>query len=249
MADQNKAAGVNKHGLPRRIPEDVKREVRKRCGFGCIVCGCGFIQYEHLDPEFNDAKIHDPNCIVTLCPTCHGSVTSKFWSKQRIKKHALKPKCIQDGYLKHVFDFYADGHPEVKIGGALLRNCPVPVEAYGMPLIQIKPPEEKDGPFLFSGVFCDKSGAPTLNIVDNEWIAQSDSWDVEVSGGGIIIRNGPRDIVLKLSVVPPHTLSVDRLKMKYGGYDIDITGEKLVINNSTFTGCIADNCKIGFSLG
>lgn len=29
----------NKYGLTRDIPEDVKRKVRKRCGFGCVICG------------------------------------------------------------------------------------------------------------------------------------------------------------------------------------------------------------------
>lgn len=248
MGDQRTFSGKNKYGLPRSIPADVKREVRKRCGFGCIVCGCGLIQYEHVDPEFHEAKIHDPESIVTLCPTCHASVTSKFWSKERVKRHALEPACLKEGFLKHVFDFYTDNHPAVQFGGALLKNCPVPIEVFGTPLIEIKPPEVKGGPFLLSGTFCDRAGSPTLKIVDNEWIAFSDSWDVEVSAGGIVVRNGPRDVVLKLSVLPPHTLVVERLKMTYGFIDIDVTGDELVINTSTFTGCVMDNCRVGISV-
>jgi hypothetical protein len=29
----------NKYGLKRTIPEKIKREVRQRCGFGCVRCG------------------------------------------------------------------------------------------------------------------------------------------------------------------------------------------------------------------
>ncbi|NMZ98064.1 HNH endonuclease [Pseudomonas lundensis] len=248
MSEQNRKSGVNKYGLPRNIPSDIKREVRKRCGFGCIFCGCGIIQYEHVDPEFHEAKFHDPGAIVTLCPTCHASVTSKFWSKERIKRHALDPVCLKKGYLKHVFDFYSDGHPSVQFGGALLKNCHTPVEIFGTPLISIKPPECKGGPFLLSGTFCDRSGSPTLRIIDNEWIAYSDSWDVEVSAGGITVRNGPGDIVLRLSVRPPHTLVVERLKMTYGVINIDITSDELVINTNTFTGCVMDGFAVGLSV-
>lgn len=248
MSDQNKKTGKNKYGLSRTIPPHIKREVRKRCGFGCIVCGCGLIQYEHVEPEFHEAKFHDPEAIVTLCPTCHASVTSKFWSKERVKRHALDPACLKDGFLKHVFDFYTDGHPSVQFGGALLKNCPTPIEVFGTPLLTIRPPECKGGPFLLSGTFCDKAGNPTLKIVDNEWIAFSDSWDVQVSAGGITVRNGPGDIVLKLTVLPPHTLVVERLKMKYGFVDIDITADKLMVNTNAIIGCTMDGGAVGISL-
>jgi hypothetical protein len=248
MNEQVKQSGKNKYGLSRKIPPHIKREVRKRCGFGCIICGCGLIQYEHVDPEFHEAKSHDPESIVTLCPTCHASVTSKFWSKERVKRHAMEPACLKEGFLKHVFDFYSDGHPSVQFGGALLKNCPTPMEIFGTPLLKIKPPECDGGPFLLSGTFCDKSGSPTLKIIDNEWVAYADSWDVEVSAGGITVRNGPRDIVLRLRVEPPHTLVVERLKMTYGFINIDVTGDELIINTNTFTGCIMDGCAVGFSL-
>jgi len=32
----------NRHGLHRRIPAAVEREVRQRCKFGCVICRAGF---------------------------------------------------------------------------------------------------------------------------------------------------------------------------------------------------------------
>ncbi|MXF04188.1 hypothetical protein FQ041_25950, partial [Escherichia coli] len=58
---------INKHGLSRRIPETIKRQIRQRCGFGCVICGFGFYDYEHFKPDFVDAKIHDPNGMTLLC--------------------------------------------------------------------------------------------------------------------------------------------------------------------------------------
>ena len=58
----------NKFELSRTIPEPIKRQIRQDSGFGCVICGLGIIQYEHVDPEFHLAKIHDPSKMTLLCP-------------------------------------------------------------------------------------------------------------------------------------------------------------------------------------
>lgn len=30
---------INKQGISRDIPDPIKRDVRQRCGFGCVICG------------------------------------------------------------------------------------------------------------------------------------------------------------------------------------------------------------------
>lgn len=43
---------VSQHGLSRQIPEEIRLEVRRRCGFGCMQCGNSIVQCEHTEPEF-----------------------------------------------------------------------------------------------------------------------------------------------------------------------------------------------------
>jgi len=43
-----RATAKNRHGLHRRIPAAVEREVRQRCKFGCVVCRAGFYDYHHI---------------------------------------------------------------------------------------------------------------------------------------------------------------------------------------------------------
>jgi hypothetical protein len=50
----------NRFGLTRDVPADIARIIRKECGFGCLICGDGFYDYEHIDPTFNNAREHDP---------------------------------------------------------------------------------------------------------------------------------------------------------------------------------------------
>jgi hypothetical protein len=242
---------MNKHGLARTIPAAIKREVRQRCGFGCVVCGLGVIQYEHVDPEYNDALKHEADKIALLCPQCHAKVTTGFWSKDKVKQAMNNPACKKSGFSKEVFDF-SGGHPTLQFGGMSLSNCPIPIQVVGKPLFKIEPPEEEGAPFRLSGFFCDSTGEVTLEIIENEWLASSSSWDVEVSGGAIIIREAHRNIHLKLVTEPPNKLIVDRLNMNLGGLGFEANGDFLRVKFpnggvSEFTGCGSDNCNVGMS--
>ena len=193
---------TNRFGLSREIPSEVKRLVRQRCGFGCVICGLGIVQYEHVCPEFKDAVSHQEENIALLCPQCHAKVTTGMWSKEKVALAMKNPQCKKTGYTSEFFDI-ANNHPTLRFGGVLLRNCPTPIQIQGYPLFSIKPSEEPSGPFLFSGLFTDSNGKFTLAIRENEWIAQSDCWDVEVRGQSITVREDRRLIHLILRVEPP----------------------------------------------
>ncbi len=76
---------LNKYGLSRRIPAEIRRDVRQRSNFGCIICRRGFYQYEHIDPPYENAKEHNPENICCLCGACHDAVTRGQLSKRMIK--------------------------------------------------------------------------------------------------------------------------------------------------------------------
>lgn len=107
------------------------------------------------------------------------------------------PKAKENGFSKQIFDIKS-GHPYLKFGGVIIKNCPIPIMLKGLPLFKILPPEEEGAPFRFSGNFCDSKGNFSLKIVDNEWFVLNNNWDVEVSGGKTIIRERGIKINLKL---------------------------------------------------
>jgi 5-methylcytosine-specific restriction endonuclease McrA len=47
-----------------KIPEGVKREVRQRCGFGCVICGLPIYEYDHLVPY---AQVLSHNTRISSC--------------------------------------------------------------------------------------------------------------------------------------------------------------------------------------
>jgi hypothetical protein len=246
-------AHINKHGLGRTVPAAVKREIRSRCGFGCVICGLAYYDYEHFDPDFKEAKTHNPEGMTLLCMQCNQKRARGTLSAETVARGNQNPKCKQVGFASELFDFGPEP-VEVRFAGVTFYNCNVLIQIFGISLLSFSPPKEDGGPVLLSGFLADSSGATTLKIVENEWFAGDESWDVEVIGPQITIRRGPGDIALQIKVAPPHAISIQRIDMNFEGYFLQGDEESLRIsrdgkNWSTFSAVGMRNCGIGISLG
>jgi len=212
-------AEVNKFGLSRDIPDPIKREVRQRCGFGCVVCGSAIYQYEHVEPLFPEAEQHDPNGIVLLCGGCHDRVTRGILSKETIKLKAKIPKCLEQGFSFGPFDLGLTP-PEIIFGTLKARNIETLIRVYGDEILSIDPPEQEGAPFLINAFLKDTKGNLIFAVRNNEWRTPADNWDVEVHGARITIRKKLGDILLCLRSEPPHRLIIERLHMLHKGVKI-----------------------------
>jgi hypothetical protein len=241
----------NRHGLQRDIPEPIKRIVRQECGFGCVVCGASFCDYAHLEPAYEDAEEHAASAIALLSPDCHRQLDGKLWSMQKILAARRNPKCKQDGFSRGSFDLgYAV--PTVVFGGATLRNCRVPLMRGQQRLIEVQAPEEPGGPFRLSALFADSSGEVTLRIIENEWRASTDNWDVEFIGPRITIREARGKLCLVLRADPPDGIVIERLRMQWQGATFEGDAEKLILGvggrTTILRGCSFDGAMVGFAL-
>jgi len=240
---------ANKYGLSRNIPAEVKRAVRQRDGFGCVVCGQAVIEYEHFDPEFSEAKTHDPAGIILLCIACHGLKTRNRLSRETIKMHALAPKARQVGFSHGPFDVGQD-YPEIWLGNIVMTNVANIIQVREDVLLSVRPPEESGGPFRLNAFLTDRSGRLQLAIVDNEWKSPVSNWDVAVEGARISIRSGLRDIELLLRTDPPNRLVFERIRMSHKEFSIECReGSPTVfrsgdISFSTEEGTL-DGCAVG----
>jgi hypothetical protein len=243
----------NRHGLARHIPSEIKRAVRQRDGFGCIVCGTAIYEYEHVDPEFADAREHAPAGIVLLCPSCHAKKTRGYLAANSIKQAALKPRCRQIGFSFSEFDF-GTAHPEVVFGTLRAVNVETLIEIDGEPIISVKPPVETGSPFLLNASLKDADGGSILDIIDNEWQAPSTNWDVETKGGKIVVRRALGEILLLLRVEPPHKMIIERLDMRHRGTSIVCReGQELIFIGSNGSvlrtgGAVITGCRVGVSI-
>lgn len=246
-------AHINKHGLGRTVPAAVKREIRSRCGFGCVICGLAYYDYEHFDPDFKEAKAHNPEGMTLLCMQCNQKRARGTLSVATVAAANVNPKCKKVGFASELFDFGPEP-VEVTFAGVTFIDCKTLIQIGGIDLLSFSPPKELGGPVLLSGILADSSGSTTLKIVDNEWYAGDENWDVEVVGPQITIRRGPGDIALQIRVAPPHAISVEKIDMNFEGYFLRGDEKSLRIsrdgrNWNTFSAIGMRGCGIGISLG
>jgi hypothetical protein len=202
----------NKHGLRRSdLTEDVRRAVRQRCGFACVVCGSMLYQYEHFDPPFEDAKKHRAEGITLLCGGCHDKVTRGTWSKDRVRQYNDN---VTTKKRTPRFPLDLHGPIQIVIGTTLFRGGGPLIVVDDRPVIAIR---EVDGlPFL-DAEFRDDSGDVVLRIDSNESRLKAKAWDATFEGRKIRIRSGPGDIVFEAVLHPPNGLHVREIDIAANG--------------------------------
>jgi hypothetical protein len=215
-----KKPAFNKHGLSRTIFQETKLAVRKRCGFGCVICGCGIYEYEHFSPEFKDAKIHDPNGITLLCPTHHARKTKGILSRETIERFNNRPKALQQGFVDGEFDLFSH-NPIITIGNMRFEKTPVLIQIGDEPILSIASSQDGEEPYYLSAKLRNIDGEVIMEIDKNEWKSTVNQWDCKSVGDRIEIRNAPRDIELIIKHIPPHEIRIERLSMLHRGYRIE----------------------------
>ena len=83
----------------RNIPRPIQREVRQRCGFGCVICGFPLYEYDHLK-DWANVKEHIANDIILLCDRHHREVTSGLLPRRKVIEANKIPYNFKTGKSK-----------------------------------------------------------------------------------------------------------------------------------------------------
>jgi len=240
-------ANKNKHGLGRHIPKAVRALVRKNSGYGCVICGNAIVEYEHVDPEFHEAKIHNASCMALLCPTCHSKVTKGAMSKSLVKEAMKNPWSFQHGLSYDDLEL-PPSDPKMYIGNSVYNTENVLLRARGKDLIKFHPPEVANTPFRISAEFYNELGVLTSRIRKNVFESILGDHDIEFVGTKITIKTpGSNKPSLVVERVGGENLRILELNMFYQGilFNVENTGvltvkmgqSTIVISKSEFSGC------------
>lgn len=241
---------INKYGLKRYISQSIREVIRKEAGYGCVICGSMFCDYEHIEPEFHNAKEHNSEHMTLLCSGCHGKVTGRRISKKKVWEAKKNPFALKYGHVKENIELVDS--QSILLGDCKFDLTSIVLLVYGKPLLWFEK-GTNDEPILINAIFYDDKNHPIAYINRNQFIGNLTGCDIKSEGVRIEIRPKKGMIALILNIEANKLLSIERMKMKYleSGVEINNNKEIKVINGmSNFTlgsGSIS-NCGIGFCI-
>ena len=230
----------------------ILREVRQRCGFGCVICGLPIFEYDHL-LGWSKVKRHVASEITLLCPDHHAGKTRGFLSDERVIAANKNPRNKQIGATKpYALEFdgtsylirmgyhvQVDANHKPPIAQALVID--------GDPLLWLN---IQDGHYLLNLLVFDSSNRLVLLIDDNELVLNAHSWDIELVGTRLRIRENLGVILFDIVFTPPSTVTIRQGYFIRNGVEVLILPEVAVVLNSRhFFQVVFRNITAGLVVG
>lgn len=202
----------NKFGLSRYIPEAVKKLVRRRCGFGFVICGSAIITYEHIEPPFAQAREHHPDRMTLLCGSHQLESSKGILSKETIQSANKNPICKIKGRSTHIFDL-GGKKPKLLLGGNDFTDCGYQIEVDREILFAILPPEPRSSRWRLSARFKSADGAVLCEIIENELVLNPSSFDLQQTSTKFQVLSADKSVAVELEIRPPDAVLLNRYSL------------------------------------
>lgn len=238
----------------RNIPLPIQREVRQRCGFGCVVCGMPLYEYEHME-GWATVQRHVADEITLLCDQHHREKTGGLLPLAAVRAANAAPFNLKEGSSKPYALHFSGAEALVTIGGNRFTcadqgygTAMVPVSVDGIPLIGLV---IADGHLLLNFVAFNEFNEPVLHIKNNQLYYSISPWDIQLVGTRLTVREGHGKILLELRFAPPNEVHVLRGRLLCNGVEVLIRPSHILVTNNSciVSGCTAVNCYGGLIIG
>lgn len=238
----------------RNIPLSIQREVRQRCGFGCIICGLPLYDYDHLLGWANIHR-HVADEITLLCDQHHREKGTGLLPQATIEAANRSPHNLQAGISKPYDLHYSGDECEIVIGGNSFSTKDggygtilLPVSVDGTPLLAFI---LGDGHLLLSLNVFDEYNHLVLQIKNNQLLQSATPWDIQLVGHNLVVREAERKILVDIAFEPPNRIVINRGRFLRNGVEILVRPDKIVIanNGATFSGNHTRNWPAGIVIG
>lgn len=237
----------------RNIPLPMQREIRRRCGFGCVICGLPLYEYEHM-MEWATVQRHEADEITLLCTMHHTEKTKGLLPKDVVAKANKNPFNLQKGVSKPYDLHFSGRQAEIEIGGnsfkfersdADARMAAIVID--DLALMEFKLQDEH---LLLSLIAFNSQNAVILEITDNALTYQANNWDIQFTGTTITIREGLGDILYEIKFSPPQKIAITRGLIHCNGATLEVTQESLKIGNQyEVSGNYSEQAQFGIVVG
>ena len=239
----------------RNIPLPIQRAVRRRCGFGCVICGLPLYEYEHLLGWAN-VRRHVADEITLLCDKHHREKTSGLLPLTDVVAADKDPMNKRTG-VSGTYDLHYSGTNVV----VSLGNVDFKMEKSRMmednPFVAIVIDNRcilgfifENNHLLLEAKLFDKFNHLALSIERNQLIYSTSSWDIQFVGKNLIIRENEGQFLLDMTFDVPNKFVVNRGRLLYNGAEIIIEPNLVKIpGQAEFSDIIVDNFAIGLAIG
>lgn len=236
----------------RNIPEAIKREVRRRCGFGCVLCGLPLYEYEHMK-EWAEVKRHVAEEITLLCDQHHREKTGGLLPVEKVQSANREPFNLRKGVTPPFNLHYGGNTAEILIGGNSiitnrLQEGFIALAIDGTVLIGF---HFEDGHALLNIKIFDENNNCILIIERNQLNYSISSWDIEMIGQRLTIRSAAREILIEMIFSPPSKINITRGRILHNGIEILVRPSHIFIVNCAhfIKGDIIEDCASGYTIG
>lgn len=236
------------------IPLSVKREVRQRCGFGCVICGNPFIQYDHI-LGYAITKRHKASEITLLCPLCHAKKTSGK-IPQYIVEAADKTPFNLRNTLTSKDRLYLQGNTiSVIIGNNEFAKLDdgngtflIPVLIINKPIIEVV---LNNNIISLNMSIYDRNDNVILSIIENELQAGTGVWDFTYEGTTVIIREKKYHILIEIEFDYnlPNKIHIKKGKLFYNGELLTISKNTIQYSGRQISGGIVSQLYTETTVG
>tara|TARA_R110001583_G_scaffold122569_1_gene273862 strand:- start:27202 stop:28608 length:1407 start_codon:yes stop_codon:yes gene_type:complete len=235
----------NKYGLTRYINPVIELKIRQNSKFGCVVPNCrnSFYTYEHLIPEFKDAKVHDPDKICLACPNHNPQRTGKYGQENYSKKQLIEfyeniksNTIVPEIKNKDFFNGFKE-EPIIKIGNSTFLNIKSIINIDGENVFSFQKNIDNN-PFApnitFTGKFNDSEGNLLFQITNNEWDSPTYHWDVQNRNGKISIWDKSKKLVFRAIKIPDkNTIEITHLDLWFNPFHLKIEDNDFYVGRYT----------------
>ena len=220
------------------IPAPIQREVRQRCAFGCVVCGCPLYEYHHMVP-YSDTKKHVAEELTLLCDKHHKEVTNSLMTAEQVAAANASPHNVRAGVSSPFALNFQGDEVTCVIGGnrfsvavcdssQLSAMIPIAIDDVDLISFVIDPDA---GLLLYAQIF-DECNLPLLMIFENVLLYRTETWDIDFRGNTLTVREAARKIFFEISFEPPSQITISRARLLCNGVEILVRKEHVFVVNS-----------------
>lgn len=225
------------------IPESIKLEVRKRCHFGCVVCGLPLYHYDHIE-DYSITRAHDADNITLLCGYHHDQKTRGYLPTFTVREANRSPKNSRLSTTAPDRWYFSDGTVRIEVGSNIIlstfkfQNYIDVLRVRGEQIIRF---DKEQNDLLLSMTIRNHLGREIFCAHKGEITASTENIDIKLAGGRLEIDPGdgiPKTIIEKAAngIIFNHGGFIENglgVWITPGGIRVILGGRRTVIRGNT----------------